>query len=85
MYLQMAGYKEVQHPRGSRVALWTSPGKLPTGLVWDSHCHLDFLSNKMRQAGIRNGEELEVALALDTEPLGEAFGGCVTNFLSRFY
>jgi TatD DNase family protein len=53
---------------------------LQPGAVWDSHCHLDFLSRKLAREGTRNGEQLEVSLRLDGENLGDRFGGCIANF-----
>ena len=48
--------------------------------VWDSHCHLDLLANRLQRVGVWNGENLEVTLAKDGEGLKEKFGGCIANF-----
>ena len=55
-------------------------GQLSPGSVWDSHCHLDFIARRMAREGVDNGENLEVCLNQDKQPLGDLFGGCVANF-----
>ena len=56
------------------------PRRLQRGAVWDSHCHLDLLANRLKRVGVRNGENLEVTLAKDGEGLKDKFGGCIANF-----
>ena len=48
------------------------------GSVFDSHCHLDFISNRrMRKYSVFS---LQDCLDADGLNLGNMFGGCVTNF-----
>ena len=48
--------------------------------MWDSHCHLDLLANRLKRVGVRKGWNLEVTLAEDGEGLEDKFGGCIANF-----
>ena len=56
------------------------PRRLQRGAVWDSHCHLDLLANRLRRVGVRRGENLETTLERDGEGLEDKFGGCIANF-----
>ena len=56
------------------------PRRLRRGAVWDSHCHLDLLANRLRRVGVRRGENLETTLERDGEGLEDKFGGCIANF-----
>ena len=42
--------------------------------------HRDFLGRRLEQKGVREGHRLETSLRLDSQQLGDKFGGCVANF-----
>jgi len=53
--------------------------KLGPGTVFDSHCHLDILGNRLKIEG-RNVTGVHDRLEVDGVGLGEIFAGCVANF-----
>ena len=67
--------------------------EISPGSVFDSHCHLDFSSNKLSREGNKDVATLKTMLAMDGEGMEVydcvektgKFGGCIANFCAVSY